>query len=248
MDFRLKNKIAFVTGASRGIGAATARLLATEGCHVFLGYNTQFDEAERVATDIRRMGRKAWLVKMNMIDENEVKIGVQEIIDHAGKLDILVLNAGHNIITSFEELENDEWDEIIRINLSGPFYIINELKGNFNEGSSIVLVSSVAGHTGAPHHMHYGAAKAGMINLTRSLAKAMAPRTRVNCIAPGVTKTEMGNETMAFLSDNYVKKKLLAGRPAEPVEIATLITYLASPVSGFIYGETVNINGGRDFR
>jgi 3-oxoacyl-[acyl-carrier protein] reductase len=248
MDYRLKNKIAFVTGASRGIGATTAHLLAKEGCHVFLGYNTRFDGAEHVATDIRRMGRKAWLVKMNMTDENEVQIGAKEIIDHVGKLDILILNAGHNILTSFDELNNDEWDEIIRINLSGPFYIVNALKEHFNDGSSIVMVSSVAGHTGAPHHVHYAAAKAGLINLTRSFAKAMAPRIRVNCVAPGITRTEMGNKTIAFLPENYIKEKLLAERPAEPFEIASLIVFLASPVSGFIYGETVNINGGRDFR
>lgn len=248
MDFRLKNKIAFVTGASRGIGEATARLLAKEGCNVFLGYNTQFDSAEHIAMDIRRMGRKAWLVKMNMTDENEVHIGVQEIVEQVGALDILILNAGYNILTPFEELKNDEWDEIIRINLSGPFYILNALKNYFNKGSSIILVSSVAGHTGAPHHVHYAAAKAGTINMTRSLAKALAPGIRVNCVAPGLTRTDMGNETMAYLTENYVKEKLLARRVAEPHEIATLITYLASPVSGFIIGETININGGRDFR
>jgi len=248
MDLQLKNKIAFVTGASRGIGAATARILAKEGCHLFLGYNTKFDETERIALEIRRMGKKAWLVKMNMTDDNEVNIGVKEIIEHAGKLDILVLNAGHNIITPFHEIKNDEWDEIIRINLSGPFYIVNALKNHFNESSSIVMVSSVAGHTGAPHHVHYAAAKSGIINLTRSLAKALAPSIRVNCIAPGLTKTDMGLVTMSHLPDGYVENKLLSGRAADPEEIASLITFLASPVSGFIYGETININGGRDFR
>jgi 3-oxoacyl-[acyl-carrier protein] reductase len=248
MDLQLKNKTAFVTGASRGIGEATVRLLASEGCNVFLGYHTGFDEAERIATDIRRKGRKAWLVKMNVSDENEVNVGAGEIIDLIGRLDILVLNAGHNILTPFEDLGNDEWDEIIRINLSGPFYIINALKEHFNKDASVILVSSVAGHTGAPHHVHYAAAKAGIINLTRSLAKAMAPAVRVNCIAPGLTRTDMGEKTMAYLTENYVKEKLLAGRMAEPEEIAALIAFLASPVSGFIHGETININGGRDFR
>ncbi len=248
MDLQLKNKIAYVTGASRGIGAATARLLAKEGCNLFLGYNTKFDETERIALEIRRLGKKAWLVKMNMMDENEVQIGVKEIIDHAGKLDILVLNAGHNIITPFDKIKNEEWDELIRVNLSGPFYIMNALKNHFNEDSSIVMVSSVAGHTGAPHHIHYAAAKAGIINLTRSLAKALAPGIRVNCVAPGLTKTDMGMETMSYLPEGYVENKLLAGRTADPEEIAALIAFLSSPVSSFIYGETININGGRDFR
>ncbi len=248
MDLQLKDKIAFVTGASRGIGAATAKALAREGCHVFLGYNTRFEDAERVAVKIRRMNRKAWLVKMDMTNINEVRIGVKEIVETVKKLDILILNAGHNILTPFEKLGNTEWDEVIRINLSGPFYIINELKTHFNDGATVVLVSSVAGHTGAPHHVHYAAAKAGTINLTRSLAKAMAPSVRVNCVAPGLTRTDMGNETMAYLPDGYVEEKLLSGRTASSEEIAETILFLSSPLSGFIYGETLNINGGRDFR
>ncbi len=248
MDLGLKNKTAFVTGASRGIGAATALLLAREGCDLFLGYHSKFEEAERVAVEIRRAGRKAWLVKMDMTDVNEVSVGVKEILENINTLDILILNAGHNILTPFDELDNVEWDEIIRINLSGPFYIVNALKKHFSKEAAIVLVSSVAGHTGAPHHVHYAAAKAGMINLTRSLAKAMAPAVRVNCVAPGLTKTDMGNETMAYLTTDYVNKKLLAGRAAEPVEIANTIVFLSSPAAGFIHGETVNINGGRDFR
>lgn len=248
MDLRLKNKTAFITGASRGIGEAAARFLAKEGCNVFIGYHSGFDRAEQIATDIRRLGRKAWLVRMDITDENEVNIGAREIVEQAGRLDILVLNAGHNLLTPFKELSNIEWDEIIRINLSGPFYVINALKDHFSEGSSIILVSSVAGHTGAPHHVHYAAAKAGMINLGRSLAKAMAPSIRVNCIAPGLTRTDMGKKTMEYLTEDYVREKLLARRIAEPHEIAALIAYLASPLSGFIYGETININGGRDFR
>ena len=96
--------------------------------------------------------------------------------------------------------------------------------------------------------MHYAAAKAGLINLTRSLAKAMAPEVRVNCIAPGLTKTDMGRNTINFLPDDYLETNLLAERAANPLEIANLIAFLVSPLSGFIYGETININGGRDFR
>lgn len=248
MDLQLKNRIAFVTGASRGIGESTSRILACEGCHVFLGYNTGFNETEHLAGEIRKMGRKAWLVKMNMSDENEVNVGVREIINTVSKIDILILNAGYNILTPFDELENEEWDEMIRVNLSGPFYIMNALKDHFNDNSSVVIVSSVAGHTGAPHHVHYAVAKAGLINLTRSLAKAMAPRVRVNCVAPGLTKTEMGNETISYLPEGYLAEKLLAGRAAEPDEIAATVVFLASSLTGFIYGETININGGRDFR
>ena len=248
MDLKLKNKIVFITGASRGIGAATAILLAKEGCDIFLGYHNRFEEAEKVAMEIRRMKRKVWLVKMDTSNENDVGIAAEEIRSIVSSIDILIVNAGFNIITPFEELSNEEWDKIININLNGSFYVINSLKDNINRDGSVILVSSAAGHTGALHHMHYAAAKAGMINLTRSLAKAMAPEVRVNCIAPGLTKTDMGRETIRFLPDNYLEKNLLAERAANPLEIANAIAFMASPLSGFIYGETININGGRDFR
>jgi 3-oxoacyl-[acyl-carrier protein] reductase len=248
MDLKLKNKIAFITGASRGIGAATARLLAKEGCDIFLGYNQKFEEAEKVAMEIRKMKRKVWLVKMDMSNENEVGIAAEEIRDIVSCIDILVVNAGLNINTPFEELKNSEWDQIINVNLNGSFYVINALKNNMNKGGSVVIVSSVAAHTGAAHHAHYAAAKAGQINLTRSLAKAMAPDVRVNCLAPGLTKTDMGRNTLNFLPDGYLEKALLARRAATPLEIANVIAFLVSPLSGFIYGETINVNGGRDFR
>jgi len=248
MDLKLKNKVVFITGASRGIGAATALLLAKEGCDIFLGYNNRFDDAEKIAMEIRHMKRKVWLVKMDTSNENDVGIAAEEIRGIVSSLDILIVNAGFNIITPFSKLSNEEWDRIININLNGAFYVVNSLKNNMNKGGAVVLVSSAAGHTGAPHHMHYAAAKAGVINLTRSLAKALAPDVRVNCVAPGLTKTDMGRDTINFLPDDYLEKNLLARRAANPLEIANAIAFLVSPLSGFIYGETININGGRDFR
>lgn len=248
MDLKLKNKIVFLTGASRGIGAATAKLLAKEGCDIFLGYNKRFEEAEKVAMEIRKMKRKVWLVRLDISNENEVGIAAEEIRDVASRIDILIVNAGYNIITPFSSLHNDEWDQIININLNGSFYVINALKDSINKGGTILIISSAAGHTGAPHHMHYAAAKAALINLTRSLAKAMAPDIRVNCIAPGLTKTDMGRVTINFLQEDYLEKNLLARRAANPLEIANVIAFMVSPLSGFIYGETININGGRDFR
>lgn len=248
MDLKLKNKVVFITGASRGIGAATAVLLAKEGCDIFLGYKSKFIEAEKVAMEIRNMGRKAWLVKMNIADKNEVKIAAREIVDTVSKIDILILNAGYNIITPLEDLKDQEWDLIIRTNLDGNFYTVNALKNHINEQGVILLISSVVGYTGASHHMHYAAAKAGLINLTRSLAKAFAPEIRVNCIAPGLTKTDMGGTTLRYLPEGYLEKNLLAKRAATPLEIAKVIAFMASSASSFIYGETININGGRDFR
>jgi 3-oxoacyl-[acyl-carrier protein] reductase len=248
MDLKLKNKIVFITGASRGIGAATAMLLAKEGCDIFLGYNNRFEDAEKVAMEIRRMKRKVWLVKLDIANENEVGIAAEEIRNIVSCIDILIVNAGFNLITPFKDLKNEEWDRIININLNGSFYVINALKNSINKDGSILIVSSASGHTGTPHQAHYAAAKAGLINLTRSLARAMAPDIRVNCIAPGLTKTDMGRDTINFLSDDYLKTRLLSRRAANPLEIANVIAFMVSPLSGFIFGETINVNGGRDFR
>lgn len=110
------------------------------------------------------------------------------------------------------------------------------------------IVSSVAAQTGVPHHAHYAASKAGLINLTKSAARALAPEIRVNCVAPGMTLIEMGRETAAALPPDYAQQKLLSGRFAEPREIACCIAFLASPVAGFATGATLDINGGRELR
>jgi 3-oxoacyl-[acyl-carrier protein] reductase len=116
------------------------------------------------------------------------------------------------------------------------------------DGSAVVIVSSVSGQTGAPRHAHYAAAKAGLINLTKSAARAWAPRVRVNCIAPGMTLTAMGQDTARSLPPDYAKTKLLAGRFASPKEIAQLITFFVSPISGYVTGATIDANGGRNLR
>ena len=115
-------------------------------------------------------------------------------------------------------------------------------------GASVVMVASVAGQTGVPHHAHYAAAKAGLINLTKSAARALAPAVRVNCVAPGMTLTGMGRLTATALPADYARKNLLAGRFAEPEEIARLIVFVASPLAGFMTGATLDINGGRLLR
>jgi 3-oxoacyl-[acyl-carrier protein] reductase len=117
-----------------------------------------------------------------------------------------------------------------------------------NDGGAVVTVSSVAAHTGAPLHAHYAAAKAGLVNLTKSCARALAPRLRVNCVAPGITLTPMGSTTAASLPPDYARTKLLTGRFAEPEEIARCIVFLASPAASFITGATLDANGGRDLR
>ena len=248
MDLGLHGRIALVTGASGGIGAATARLLAQEGASVVVAYHRGAAAAEAVAADVRAEGGRAWCVSLDMSDAADVQRAIAEVEQlTGGTLDVAVLNAGHNILTPLATLEPDEWDEIVRTNLSGTFYLLRAVRPLLRPGSAVVTVASVAAETGAPLHAHYAAAKAGIVNLTKSAARDLAPAIRVNCVSPGLTRTTMGEYTIAGSADNLVGK-LLTGRIAEPEEVARVIVFLASPAASFVYGATFDVNGGRDLR
>jgi 3-oxoacyl-[acyl-carrier protein] reductase len=248
MDLGLRNKIALVTGASSGIGAATAILLAAEGADVVIGYGGNRQGAQETAEAVCRRGRAAWLCQLDLADAAAVQQALASLPPAVDHLDVLVLCAGRNIITPLEAIGAPEWAEIIAVNLNGAFYVLQAARPLLRPGGAIVTVASVAAQTGAPHHAHYAAAKAGLVNLTKSAARAFAPQIRVNCVAPGVTLTPMGAETAASLPADYAQKKLLLQRFADPEEIARCIVFLASPAASFITGATLDVNGGRELR
>jgi 3-oxoacyl-[acyl-carrier protein] reductase len=248
MDLQLRNKTALVTGASSGIGAATARVLAEEGADVVVAYGRNVRGAERTKAAVEARGRRAWLCGMDVADAAVVAEAVGRLAENAPELDVLVLCAGRSRIAAFDRLTAAEWQEVIHVNLNGKFHVLQAAGGLVREGGSIVIVASVAAHTGAPHHAHYAAAKAGLVNLSKSAARALAPRVRVNCVAPGMTLTPMGEETLAALPVDYPQRKMLVQRCATPDEIARCIVFVASPVAGFMSGATIDINGGRDLR
>lgn len=248
MNLELSDKTALVTGASSGIGAATAQVLAEEGVDVIAAYGQDRDGAEHTAQIVTSRGRRAWLYPMDICSPEAVKSAMEQIKVEVGGLDLLILCAGLNIVTPVEQITPGEWDRVLSTNLSGAFYVVQAALPLLRPGASIVTVASVAAHTGAPHHMHYAAAKAGLVNLTKSLARALAPRVRVNCVAPGFTLTPMGAQTASSLAPDYAETKLLVQRFATPEEIARCIVFVASPIAGFMTGATIDINGGRDLR
>ena len=248
MDLGLAGKIALVTGASGGIGAATARLLAEEGADVVVCYHNNKRAAERTANAVSNAGPEAWLIQIDVADPASVTSALEEIRSHVSGVDAAILCAGTNVVTPLLDITRDEWDDVIRVNLSGTFYVLRAVAPLLRENASVVTVASVAGHTGAAHHAHYAAAKAGIVNLTKSAAKALAPRIRVNCVAPGLTQTAMGAQAIEGQDKNYLERTLLAQRMASPDEIARSIVFLASPAASFIYGATLDVNGGRDLR
>ncbi len=248
MNLELKDKVAFVNGASSGIGAAVAAALAEEGADVVVGYGKNEEGAAQTAQVVESFGRRAWRCQMDLVDAASITSSVVQLKADVSHLDTVILCAGQNIVTPWDEIGAEEWAQIVAVNLNGPFALIQALVPLMGAGGSIVTVASVAAQTGAPHHPHYAAAKAGLVNLTKSLARALGPAIRVNCVAPGITLTAMGEDTIASLPKDYAEKKLPLQRFASPEEVARTIVFVASPVAGFMTGATVDINGGRDMR
>lgn len=248
MNLELANKIGFVTGASSGIGASAARVLAEEGADVVVSFGHDEAGARDTAQMVESNGRKAWLSQMDVSDPDSITDSVERLKSLISRLDVLILCAGQNIITPWRKITTEDWNRVIGVNLSGTFHLLQALVPLMEEGGSIVTVASVAAQTGAPHHLHYAAAKAGLVNLTKSLARDLAPRIRVNCVSPGVTMTPMGEDTIASLTADYARVKIPLQRYASAEEIARCIVFVASPVAGFMTGATVDINGGREMR
>jgi 3-oxoacyl-[acyl-carrier protein] reductase len=248
MYLNLRNKTVFITGASSGIGAAAAEIFSVEGANVVVSYGSNIEGAGQTAAKVRANRRSAWLCRMDVRDPGSVKAAIQALPPEIPGLDALVLCAGLSLHTAFAEITPEEWQHVLDVNLNGAFYVLQAATPLLRDGSAVVLVSSVSAQTGVAHQAHYAAAKAGLVNLGKSAARALAPRVRVNCVTPGLTMTPMGQETIAALEPDYAKNKMLLQRYATPAEIARVIVFLASPLNSFMTGATVDVNGGRELR
>jgi 3-oxoacyl-[acyl-carrier protein] reductase len=255
MDLQLSGKTALITGASSGIGQATAALLAAEGCDVVVCYGGNHEGASETVARVQATGRQAWLLRFDIGMAADVQRAVEQLAAPVeanglgiGGLDVVAHCAGASEVLPVDEMSPERWDRLVQVNLNGTFYLLSALRSLLREGSSVVNVASVAAHTGVPHHAHYAAAKAGVVNLTKSLARAWGPRVRVNCVAPGMTITAMGANSVQALPSDYAHTQLLTGRFAQPSEIAAAIAFLASPLCGFAAGSTLDVNGGRVLR
>jgi 3-oxoacyl-[acyl-carrier protein] reductase len=248
MNLELRDKLVFITGASSGIGAASAQIFAEEGADVIVSYDRNSGGAEETAGKVRANGRQAWLCPMDISDHASVEAAIHNLPSGIGGVDALVLCAGLSLHTEFAGITPEEWERVMAVNLNGPFYVLQALTPLFRDGAAVVIVSSVSAQTGVSHQAHYAAAKAGLVNLTKSAARALAPRVRVNCITPGITLTPMGQDTVNAIDKDYAKNKMLLQRFATPEEIARCIVFLASPANSFMTGATVDVNGGRELR
>lgn len=248
MDLELSGSRALVIGGSGGIGADLCEVLAEEGSDVALTFRDAAPGAEQAAGRVRGRGRRAWVHRLDLGAGDDVTTTARWIAHEAGPFDLVVMCAGTNVITPVGAVTAAEWTEVVTVNLTGPFLALQALAPSVRPGGSIVTVASVAAHTGAAQHAHYAAAKAGLVNLTRTLARHLAPAVRVNCVAPGITLTPMGAQAIAAQDPGYAERHLLLQRYATSRRVAQAVAFVASPVNEFMTGATVDVNSGRFLR
>lgn len=242
---KLKDKVALITGSSRGIGEATALLFAKEGARVVVNHSKSDKEVDEVVKKIKKIGSDSIAIKCDVSDEKEVKKMVEKTIETFGRIDILVNNAGIVFDVPFAERTVEQWKKTLDVNLLGVFlcskYVAPHMSKN---GGRIVNISSTSGiNSFSTESMDYGAAKAGVIILTRTLAKELAPKILVNSIAPGWIDTYMNKD----LPKDYVEKeteKIYLKRFAKPEEVAKTILFLSSDDASYITGITLIVDGG----
>lgn len=241
------NKVAFITGGSRGIGKAISERFAKEGYNIVINFKENINRAEKLKIELEsKYNVEVMLVKADLSDENSIIQMVDKIIDKYKKIDVLVNNAGIVIDKEFDERTVKDWTETIKVNLIAPF-LLTKLIGSkmFEEKSgTIINISSTNGiNTYYPSSVDYDASKSGLISLTYDSAVQYAPYVRVNCVAPGWVNTEMNMD----LEEDFVKdetEKILVRRFGEPKEIANVVYFLASKEASFINSEVIKVDGG----
>jgi 3-oxoacyl-[acyl-carrier protein] reductase len=239
-------RTAFVTGASRGIGRATALALADAGNRVAFCYSNDEDAAKETQAGIEAAGADALALRVDVGQRREIDAAFNEIESTWGPVELLVNNAGVTRDGLVARMSDEAWDDVIRVNLTGAFATIRRASGRMMRGrfGRIVNVSSVGGQSGGPGQANYAAAKAGLLGLTRSVAKELAPRgITCNVVAPGPIVTTM-TEGMPDDWQARVGELVPLGRFGTPEEVGAVIAFLCSDVAGFVTGALVPVDGG----
>ncbi len=247
-DIRPEQRVAIVTGGARGIGAAITTTLARSGVHVAAGYSSNSSAAEELAGKLGAEGASVSVHQGNVGIPEDCERVVNEVLEQKGRIDYLINNAGITVDKTVRKMTVDDWHAVLRINLSGAFYMTKAVLDHMlgNGFGRIVNISSVIGETGAIGQANYSASKAGLIGFSRSLAQEVARKgITVNCVAPGYIETEM----VSAIPDE-VLKKLLAGVPVgrlgQASEIARTVQFLVDDDAGYITGSVISVNGGLD--
>jgi 3-oxoacyl-[acyl-carrier protein] reductase len=246
VDLRLDKQVALVTGAATGIGRATALALAASGARVAVNHLGKPEEAQAVVTEIRNAGGEALALEADVSDEAQVQMLVEDCVTQLGGLDILVNNAGVVLEKPFLSMSVADWDHIINTDLKSVFLCARAaLPRMLEKGSGcIVNIASELGFIGRAEYTAYTAAKAGVMTLTRSLAREFAPAIRINAVAPGPTATPMLEPGAMSKEVIDEESNIPAQRLGEPEEIAAAVVFLASEQASFFHGQVISPNGG----
>ena len=242
----LENKVALVTGASRGIGREIAITLAKEGAEVIVNYNGSKERAEEVKNTIEAAGGKASIVQCDVSDFQACEEMVKNIIKEYGHVDILVNNAGITRDNLIMKMKEEDFDAVLNINLKGTFNTIRHLSRQMlkQRSGKIINISSISGILGNAGQANYAASKAGVIGLTKTMARELCSRgITVNAVAPGFVDTEM-TEVLSEDVKEAACKQIPLGRFGKPSDIANMVAYLASDKADYITGQVISVDGG----
>ena len=246
MSQTMEGKVAVVTGASRGIGKAIAVKLASKGATVVINYNGSRERAEEVKNEVESAGGKAVIIQCNVADFDACKEFIETVIKEQGRIDILVNNAGITKDGLIMKMKEEDFDSVLNVNLKGTFNTIRHSARQMlkQRSGKIINISSVSGILGNVGQANYAASKAGVIGLTKTMARELGSRgITVNAIAPGFVDTEMTEVLSEEIRENACKQIIL-GRFGKPEDIANTAVFLASDKADYITGQVISVDGG----
>ena len=246
MTNHFQDKVALVTGGSRGIGAACCRRLAAGGAKVWIGYHERADAAESLAAELLEAGGRASAVQMDVRSTASVQTAVDQVFEDQRRIDILINSAGVTHDGLMLTMEDEQWADVLETNATGSFKVCRAVAKPMlmRRSGSIVLLSSVAGQKAGRGHVNYAASKGAVEAMTRAMANELArKKIRVNAVAPGVIVTEMSERVREAASDQILSEILLK-RFGDPDEVAAVICFLASDDAAYVNGQVISVDGG----